>query len=52
MLRLASSMVDVMKRAVELSRDTNPSCHEETHDRWLSEFHRILRPGGLPFATT
>jgi SAM-dependent methyltransferase len=25
---------------------------EETHDRWLTEFHRLLRPGGLLFATT
>ncbi len=72
---------DVMKRAVELSRETNPWCQfsqvppvppsslpsdtfdliyysvfshlsEEAHDRWLSEFHRILGPGGLLFATT
>ena len=73
---------DVMKRAVELSRETNPWCQfsqvppvppsslpsdtfdliylysvfshlsEEAHDRWLSEFHRILRPDGLLFATT
>src|SRR2546428_246393 len=25
---------------------------EQTHDRWLTEFHRLLRPGGLLFATT
>jgi SAM-dependent methyltransferase len=25
---------------------------EEAHDRWLAEFHRLLRPGGLLFATT
>jgi len=25
---------------------------EEAHDRWLTEFHRLLRPGGLLMATT
>lgn len=25
---------------------------EDAHDRWLTEFHRLLRPGGLLFATT
>jgi SAM-dependent methyltransferase len=25
---------------------------EEAHLRWLAEFHRLLRPGGLLFATT
>lgn len=25
---------------------------EEAHRRWLDEFHRLLRPGGLLFATT
>lgn len=25
---------------------------EEAHDRWLSEFHRIMKPGGILIATT
>ena len=25
---------------------------EEAHDRWLTEFHRVIKPGGLLIATT
>lgn len=74
--------VDVMPRAVDLSRKTNPwltftlipglppsglpagqfdliylysvfsHLSEDAHNRWLTELHRLLSPGGLLFATT
>jgi SAM-dependent methyltransferase len=74
--------VDVMPRAIELCRSTNPWAEfrpvpafpptdlpadhfdlvylfsvfshlsEEAHDRWLTEFCRVMKPGGILIATT